>query len=159
MTVPVDGRLTSLDLLNIALAGDEVMYIVSPGNAAQGNSYRVTTSVLAAFFAAFPALNTTIITAGATLASPYQVETTDTRILFNKTLSSDSYAVLPLSGSMASPGGVLFKDLKGDAGTHPITVTFTGGQLCDGLSQVQIASAYGSFTINPIPGGSGWFLS
>ena len=159
LAVPLDGRITSQNVLNLTLTGGEVMEIVSPGNAAQGNTYQVTTGYLAAFFAAFPALNTDIIKAGATLASPFAVETTATRVLFNKTLASASYALLPLSESMAYSQPVLFKDLKGDAATNPITVSFSGGELCDGLSQVQIANAYGWVTINPIPGESGWFMT
>lgn len=155
---PIDGRITSLQVLNIALAGGEVMEIVSPGTAAAGNNYQVTTATLAAFFAAFPVLNTEDITAGATIASPYAVETTDTQILFNKTLASASFAVLPSSSSMAYPFGVLFKDLKGDAGTNPITITFTGGQLCDGLASISITDDYGWVKIFPVIGGSAWYV-
>src|ERR1017187_6121311 len=128
LAIPLDGRITSQNALDLALAGDEVMEIVSPGNAARGNTYQVSTAVLAAFFAAYPFLNTEIIKAGATSISPYDVETTDTRVLFNKTLASASFAVMPLSASMAYPFGVLFKDIKGDAGTNPITITFSGGE-------------------------------
>ena len=157
--VPLDGRLTSQNILGPPLTGGEVMEIVSPGNAAQGNTYQVTTDVLAAFFAAFPALNTDIITAGATSISPFAVETTATRVLFNKTLGSASYAALPLVASMAYSQPVLFKDLKGDAATNPITISFTGGQLCDGLATLQITTAYGWVTINPVPGGSSWYMT
>lgn len=157
--VPTDGRMTSFNPLPIPLGGGELLWIVSPGNAAQGNLYNVTTGVLAPFFAAYPALNTELLTAGATLVSPYPVATTDTRILFDKTLGSASYAVLPLSSSMAYPLGVLFKDIKGDAATNNITISFSGGQLCDGLSTVVINNAYGWVTINPIPGGSGWYVT
>ena len=159
VAVPQDGRLTSFTPLNLPLTGGELIYSVSPGNAALGNSYNVTTEVLAAFFAAFPFLNTEEILAGATLASPYAVQTTDTRVLFKKTLASASYAVLPLAASMAYPYGVLFKDLKGDAATNPITISFSGGELCDGLSIIEIFDAYGWVTINPVPGGGAWFLS
>ena len=135
------------------------MYVVSPGNAALGNSYQVTTETLALFMAAFPFLNTTVIKLGATLASPYLVEPTDTRILFNKTTPSATYAVLPLAASMAYPYPVLFKDLKGDAYTNNITITFAGGEKCEGQTEVVIENAYGWANINPIPGGGGWFLS
>ena len=159
VAIPTDGRLTSQNVLAGPLTGGEVTWIVSPGNAALGNTYQVTTEVLAAFCAAFPVLNTTLITSGATVGSPYAVETTDTRILFNKTLASASYAVLPLSGALVYPFGIFFKDIKGDADTNPITITFSGGQHCDGLSSIQITTAYGWVTINPIPGGSGWYMS
>ena len=159
MQVPLDGRLTSLTVLNLPLGGSEVMEIVSPGTAAAGNNYQVTTAVLAAFMAAFPVLNREYIISGATLASPYQVETTDTQVIFNKTIASASYATLPLSGSMAYPFGILFKDLKGDANTNNITINFSGGQLCDGQSSIVIRNAYGWVTIYPSPAGNGWFLT
>ena len=158
VAIPLDGRITSQNILSGPLTGGEVQEIVSPGNAAQGNTYQVTTAVQAAFYSAFPALNTEIITAGATSISPYQVAITDTRILFNKTLGSASYAVVPLAASMEYPLGIFFKDLKGDAATNAISVTFTGGQLCDGLSTITITDAYGWFTIFPVPGGTSWYM-
>lgn len=157
MAIPLDGRMTSFDPVPTPLTGTELMWMVQPGNAAQGILYNVTVDVIAVFAAAFPFLNTTIITAGATNVSPYLVATTDTRILFNKTLGSASFAVLPTASSMAFPFGILFKDLKGDAATNPITITFSGGQLCDGQSSVVIDNAFGWVTINPVPGGGAWF--
>lgn len=159
VTVPPDGRLTSQQLLTTPLDGTEVMYIVSPGTAAAGNSYQVTTLFLATYFAALPTINTTVITAGATLADPYDVLVTDSKILFNKTIQSASYAVLPLADSMTYPFEVLFKDIQGDAGTDPITITFTGGELCDGMSEIVIGNPYGWAAITPIPGGGGWYQS
>ena len=159
VAIPLDGRITSQNPLAGPLTGGEVMEIVSPGNAAQGNTYQVTTTVLAQFFSGYPSLNTETITAGATSGSPYMVETTDTKILFNKLLGSPSYAVLPLSGSLINAQPIMFKDLKGDAATNNITISFSGGQLCDGLSEVVISTAYGWFIINPIPAGSGWYLA
>ncbi len=157
LTTPADGQITSLTLLSPPLTGGEVQEIVSPGNAAAGNSYQVTIATLAAFYAAFPFLNTENITAGATLVSPYSVETTDTTILFNKTIGSASYAVLPSAGSMLYPFPILFKDFKGDAETNNITISFTGGQLCDGQSQVTITNDYGWVRIAPGPGGGSWY--
>lgn len=135
------------------------MEIVSPGNAALGVTYQVTTAILAAFMSSFPFLNTEFITAGATLVTPYNVLTTDTRILFNKIIGSPSYSVLPLASTMTYGGGVLFKDLKGDASTNNITISFTSGELCDGLSQIIINNDYGWVTVNPVPGGGSWYLT
>jgi hypothetical protein len=157
MTVPLDGRITSLDVLTGTLTGDEVMEIVSPGNAELGNNYQVTLALLATYFGN-SSMSTTIILSGATLISPYDILITDTRILFNKTVSSASYAVAPLASLMTS-SGVLIKDLKGDAGTFPITVSFTGGELCDGLSEITVENAFGWTTINPTPSGGSWYLS
>jgi hypothetical protein len=157
--VPLDGRLTSLQVLNIPLGGGEVMEIVSPGTAAAGNNYQVTTAVLAAFFAAFQALNREDITSGATLATPYNVLPTDTQLLLNKSIGSPSYVVFPSAGSMAYPFGVLVKDLKGDAATNNITISFSGGQLCDGQSSIVLQNNYDWVTINPAPGGGAWFMT
>ena len=152
--VPVDGRITSLQALNLPLAGGEVMEIVSPGNANLGNNYQVTTAALAAFFAAFPFLDTTLVTAGST----YNMLTTDTLILVDKTIGSPTSIVVPLAGSMAFPFPVTIKDGKGDAATNNITLTFTGGQLVDGQSSLVIDNAYGWVTINPFPvTGASWY--
>ncbi len=64
--IPLDGRITSLQVLIPALAGDEVLEIVSPGNASLGNSYQVSTDVLAAFFGANIALEADSILANPT---------------------------------------------------------------------------------------------
>ena len=152
--VPLDGRITSLEVLNLALSGGEVMEIVSPGTAALGNNYQVTTAVLAAFYAAFPFLETTLVTAGST----YNMLTTDTRIVVDKTIGSPTSIVAPLASAMAYPFPVIIKDGKGDAGTNNITITFTGGQKIDGQSSIVIDNAYGWVTINPFPvTGASWY--
>ena len=43
-------------------------------------------------------------------------------------------------------------------GRRGITITFTGGQLCDGLSSIVISDAYGWVKIFPVPGGSAWYV-
>jgi hypothetical protein len=159
LIIPLDGRITSQNILSGPLTGGEVQEIVSPGNAAQGNTYQVSTATLAAFYSSFPFLNTELITAGATSISPYLVQATDTRILFKKTISSASYAVCPLASAMEYGQSVFFKDLRGDAATHNITVSFTGGELCDGLSQMLITGPYGWISITPAPGGGSWYQS
>lgn len=156
---PLDGRLTSLEVLNIALSGDEVMEIVSPGNAEFGNNFQVTTANLAGFFASFPFQFRTVITTGATLASPYPIAITDTQILFDKLIASDSYAVAPLASAMQYPFPVLIKDYNGAAGANPITISFTGGELCDGLTNLTISNPYGWVRINPAPSGGAWYQS
>jgi hypothetical protein len=153
--VPQDGRMTSFQALPFPLNGGELMWIGSPGNAAEGNLYNVTTDVLAAFFSAFPALNTEIVTAGST----YNVQTTDTRILVDKTLGSPTSIIFPLSNTMQFQQPVLIKDIKGDAFTNNITISFSGGQKCDNQTTIPINNNYGWTWINPIPGGSGWYQS
>lgn len=155
--IPLDGRITSLQVLDLALTGGEVIEIVSPGNAEAGNNYQVTLTSLALFFASIPFTTAVTILDGATLADPYDVLITNNRILFNKTIGAPSYTVLPASETMLYPFPLLFKDLKGDADVNPITISFSGGQLCDGLDHLTIENPYGWFTVNPIPGGGGWF--
>jgi hypothetical protein len=159
LTVPLDGRITSQNVLGAPLNSSAVMEIVSPGNAAQGNTYQVTLLVLAAFFSAFPSLNTEVILAGATSISPYDVQATDTRILFKKTLGSASFALCPLAASMLYGQPVLFKDALGDAFTNNITINFTNSEQCDGQSSLVIDNAYGWIEITPLPGGGGWYQS
>jgi hypothetical protein len=148
--IPQDGRLTSFNTLTGPLTGSEVIYIVSPGNAAQGNSYQVSTLTLAQYFSAFTFGSPTIITTG----TAYNSIATDTRILINKTIGSATSIVLNTSQLYILP--VLVKDLKGDSETNPITVTFSGGQLLDGLSQVVINNPFGYFWFNPLASG-GWY--
>ena len=159
LVTPQDGRITSQNVLAGPLTGGEVQEIVSPGNAAQGNTYQVTTAVLAAFYSAFSALNSVTLTTGATLASPYAVLTTATCVLFNKTVGSASYAQLPLAATMLYGQPVLFKDLKGDTVANPITISFTGGELCDGQATIVINTAYGHVALTPVPGGGAWYQS
>jgi len=156
--VPLDGRITSLPGLTGSLTGGEVMEIVSPGNAQNGNNYQVTTAALAVFFSSYPSFNTTLIQSGATLANPYQVQPNNTRILLDKTIGSPSYIQFPTAASMAAPGPVLVKDFIGDAATNNITISFSNGELCDGLSELIIENAYGWVVINPGPIGGAWYL-
>lgn len=157
--VPVDGRITSLQSAG-TLLGDEVFEVVQPGNAAKGNSFQVTLLTIAGFFVTNPFLNSAVvITSGATLASPYLVQSLDTRILFNKTVGAASYATCPLASAMTYKNGIFFKDLKGDADTNPITINFTSGQLCDGLSDVTITVPYGYIEIFPTPAGTAWYIA
>lgn len=155
--IPLDGRITSQNVLSSPLDGTEAMEIVSPGNATQGNTYQVTTAALAAFMSAFPILNAETITTGATAGIPYNVQTTDTLILFEKVIPSASYTVLPLAATMVYPFGVTFKDISGNANTYPITILFTNGELCDGLSQLVIEDNYGWVSILPVRGGGAWY--
>lgn len=157
LVVPIDGRITSQNVLTAPLDETAVMEVVSPGNAANGNTYQVSLLTLAAFFASYPALNTTIITTGATSIVPYAVLTTDTRILFNKTVGAASFVTCPLAANMQYQTGILFKDAKGDAATNTINIRFTAGELCDGQSVIVIGSNYGWVGIAPYPGGGAWY--
>ena len=77
--------------------------------------------------------------------------------LLTQVLVASTY---PLEVTLASrwleqPGN---KDLKGDADAHNITVTFSGGQLADGLASVVIATKYGAYWFNPLASG-GWYIT
>lgn len=154
--VPVDGRLTSLEVLNISLTGSEVMEIVSPGNAEFGNNFQVTTAVLGAYFASFQFQGATVVK-----VSPYIMLTTNTRLLVDLTTPGPCSILVPLAADMLAPFPVLIKDLAGiaDPDTNPITITFTDGEQIDGLDQLQITNPYGWVTINPTPGGGSWYQS
>ena len=122
------------------------MEVVQPNVA----NYSITTALLAALLNAYAYVNT-IVKSGAT----YNVKTTDTRVLINKTVGSSTSVVLGLSANQPVP--VLVRDLKGDASSNNITVTFTGGQLCDGQSSFVITTDFGGFVFNPLATG-GWYL-
>jgi hypothetical protein len=99
----------------------------------------------------------TVIVAGATLGSPYDLLPSDVAVLFKKSIGSASYAVLPLAADMDSLDPVLFKDVNGDAATNNITFSFSGGELCDGQSEVIVDSNYGWVRLAPLPGGGAWY--
>lgn len=149
--IPFDGRIPSLSTLTTTLVGSEMMYIVSPGNNAYGNSYNITLNYLAGFFSSFPQLNSALVTSG----SAYQVQSTDTRVLIDKTIGSATSVVFPAASTLKYGQSVLVKDLKGDAATNPITITFSGGQLCDAEATIIINNPYGWVYITPLPSVSG----
>lgn len=123
--------------------------IVSPGTAASGVNYGITLAQLAVLIPAI-AFTPTFVLAG----TAYNSVGTDTRILVNKSIGSATSIVLASSTLYSQP--VLVKDLNGDSATNPITVTFSGGQTLDGLSQVVINNSFGYFWFNPIAAG-GWY--
>lgn len=154
--IPLDGRLTSLQVLNITLAGGEVMEIVSPGNAEEGDNFQVTTAVLAAYFASYPFVTGRVVVT----STPYSIGALILQVLVDLAVAAPVSIVAPLAASMTYPYPVLIKDFGGDASdVNPITVTFTGGELCDGLSDLTITNPYGWVRINPNPSGGGWYQS
>lgn len=157
-TVPVDGRITSLSSLT-TIDGSEAMYIVSPGNAAEGNSFQVMPSVIAAYIMALIWADPVVITDGATGSSPYEVQPEDTVILVNKTASEATSILFPEASTMNTLSPVFIKDAKGDAATYNITLSFSSGELCDGATNLFIQVAYGWVTVVPYPGGGSWYQS
>lgn len=139
------GQMTDLPAFPGTFTGNELMEIVSPGTV-QGINYAVRMQVLANYLISLQASPTFVIS-GAT----YNSVATDTAILVNKTIGSNTSVVLLISQSYSLP--ILVKDLKGDAATHPITVTFTSGQLMDGLASVVINNPYGWVRFSPLMAG------
>lgn len=149
------GQMTDLPEFVGPFDGTELFEIVAPGNVTEGINYAVTADLLAAFIGQVQALPT-IITSGATVGSHYAALVTDTRILLNKTIASASYIDL---GSATARGvlPIMVRDLKGDANTNNISVSFTG--TADGLSSpIVIDAPYGGWVFNPLPNGN-WYLT
>lgn len=145
------GQMTDLPAYPGGFDLTALMEIVSPGNVVSGVNYAISFAQLAAIIGpAFIYPSPTFILAGAT----YNSVATDTRILVNKSIGSATSVVLLSSASYGQP--VLVKDIKGDADINPITVTFSGGQKMDNLTNVPINSPYGYFWFNPLAAG-GWY--
>lgn len=151
----VGGTMTSLPAYaGTVFVGTELMEIVSPGNAAEGVNWQITTAQLAALLNGFSYVNT-IITSGAVIGNPYIVPVNVTRVLVDK--ATPSATEIEFLASANYPMPVLVRDILGDASGNPITVTFANGETCDGLSSVQISSDYGGYVFNPLKTG-GWYL-
>ena len=124
-----------------------LLEIVSPGNVVSGVNYRITIAQLALIVGSGSSAALTIVQSGAT----YNSVQTDARILVNKTIGSPTTIALLAASSYFQP--VLVKDLKGDAGTNNITVTFPG--TFDGdASPLTINTNYGWIWFNPLPTGN-----
>jgi hypothetical protein len=150
LIIPIDGRLTSQNVLTGPLTGGEVMPIVSPGNAAQGNSYQVTTLIIAQYAAIF-AFTPTII------ATTYNSVATDTRILINLNPVNPITVTLLSSASYIQP--VLIKDIGGTlTNVNTATIDFSGGQTADGLASITLSNAYAGIWLNPLASG-GWYIT
>lgn len=140
------GQMT--DLPSYPGTGDltALMEIVSPGNVEEGVNYAISLAELALIIGG-GGNSPTFVTSGST----YDSVATDTRILVDKTVGSPTTINL-LGGALYSQR-VLVKDLKGDAATNPITVTFPG--TFDGVaSPLTINTNYGWIWFNPLAAGN-----
>ena len=148
------GQMTDLPEYDGGYDPTALMEIVAPGNEEAGVNYSISLSVLVGFISggiAFPV----IITEGATVSDPYEAEVTDLRVLLNKTVSSTSYVNIGSGSERDAP--IMVRDLKGDAATYNIIVSFDG--TCDGMaSPITISAPYGGYTFNPLPDGN-WYLT
>ncbi len=139
------GQMTDLPAYPGTLDLTALMEIVSPGTAANGVNYAITLAQLALIIGSGGA--PTFVLSGAT----YNSVATDTRILVNKTIGSPTTIALLGGASYFQP--VLVKDVKGDAGTNNITVTYPGTY--DGnASPLIISSNYGWIWFNPRASGN-----
>lgn len=92
-----------------------------------------------------------------TAAGVYNPLTTDTYLLIKRVTPAAGGVKLPLASSRAGIPMVI-KDIAGDGLTHNTTVTFTGGETCDGQASIVINTNYGGYNFAPLPGGN-WTIS
>lgn len=146
------GQMTDLpEFTGTSFDGTELFEVVAPGSAALGINYRITSQQLATLLQLLVGGAPTFVINEAV----YNSVPTDTRILVDNTAPQSTSIVLDASADYSFP--VLVKDLDGLASdTDPITVTFSGGELMDGLSQVVINNPYGYMWFNPLAAG-GWY--
>ncbi len=143
------GQMTDLPAYPGTFDLTALVEVVSPGTASGGVNYAATFAQLIQIIGS--GYNPTFVTSGAT----YNSVATDTRILVNKTVGSATTVALLASTNYAQP--VIIKDIKGDADSNNITVTFAGTY--DGVaSPVTISVQYGWVTMNPLPNGN-WYAT
>ena len=139
------GQMTDLPVYPGTQDFTALMEVVSPGNVTSGVNYAINLGQLADIIGngGLP----TIITSG----SVYNSVQSDVRILVNKTVGSPTTIAL-LAASLYFQS-VLVKDVKGDAATNNITITFPGTY--DGIaSPLVINTNYGFIWFNPLPTGN-----
>lgn len=136
--------ITSLPVAT-SLDGSEIVPLV------QGGTTKRSTVIAIAVFAANASTQhaPTFVVSG----SVYNSVATDTAIMIDLPIAAAISVVLLSAQSYAFP--VLVKDFNGHAAdATPITVTFSGGQTMDGLTQVVINNPYGFFIFNPLRTGN-----
>ncbi len=142
------GQMTDLPAYPGTLDLTALFEIVSPGTAAAGVNYNITTLQLAALLFGGQFSSPKIITTGTTYASV----ATDTRILSNLTVAAPFTLTMLSSASYTQP--ILIKDIAGNWGaTNTFTINFSGGQHVDGLSSLVFSSPYQWTTLNPLAAG------
>lgn len=147
-----DIPISSLPLA-IGLTADDNFVIVQGGT-----TKRAPLSLIASFINPAGTGASVIITTGATVGVPYTVTTGISKVLVDKTVGAASYILL---NQASTYGGlpILIKDIKGDAATNNIHISFSNGELIDGLSQLLLTTNYAWVQITPFPLGGGWYLS
>jgi hypothetical protein len=136
--------------------GTERMPIIIPDTTVStGFTNRAITLAELSTLVPFGAFPPTILTSGATTGSPYAATATDFLILVNKTVSANTGILFPTSVGRVLP--ILVKDLKGDAATYNIHVTFTGGQSADAQTDYTLIGNYVWQWFYPYSGG--WYAA
>lgn len=149
------GQMTDLPEYDGPFDPTALIEIVAPGNEAEGVNYSLTLLLLAQYLIA-SIYAPTIIEDGATIVDPYEALVTDQRLLVNKTVGAATYIDL---GSPADRvyTPIMVRDLKGDAESNNITVSFNG--TVDGLaSPIVISTNFGGYVFNPLATGN-WYLT
>jgi hypothetical protein len=142
------GQMTDLPSYPGGIDLTALVEIVSPGTAAAGVNYSITSLALAALLNGAQFGAPTIIKAGPSYASV----ATDTRILSNLTLAGALTVTMLASSSYAQP--ILIKDIAGNvSAVNTLTINFSGGQLMDGLPSVTLTSPYQWIWLNPLASG------
>jgi hypothetical protein len=139
--------------LAIGLTADDEFVVVQGGT-----TKRVTLPTIASFINPTGSGVSAVISSGATPGSPYVVAPGIAKVLVDKTTGAATGILL---NQASSYGGVpiLIKDIKGDAATNNITISFSNGELVDGLSSLTLETNYAWVEITPYPLGGGFYLS
>ena len=151
------GQMTDLPVFSGTFDGTELFEVVAPGNEANGVNYRITSALLASLLTAVSS-QPVILQSGQFNApgNPYIVPITVTKVYVNKTPGEPTYIrFLAAAGYLAD---ILVCDIAGTADVGNITVTFTSGELANGIAPIPIATAYGGFFFRPVTTLAKWIL-
>lgn len=91
-----------------------------------------------------------------TAAGAVTVTNADDIVLINKTVGAPTTVNLAAAATFTRP--IKIVDLKGDAGTNPITIDPNGAETIVGLSTWVIGNNQGSIEITANPTGTGWYI-
>lgn len=123
--------------------GQEVLPMVTTGDPATAENVGLTSAQLMAFLSGVS--SPTILADAAAYASV----ATNLTILVDNTGALTTTITLLAAADYSAP--ILIKDIGGFAsGPNPISLVFTGGELCDGAAQVDIDAAYGWVVLVPL---------
>lgn len=150
------GQMTDLPPFSgTSFDGTELLEIVSPGTAANGVNYAITTLILATLLSGLRS-GQIVIAQGqfSSPGSPYVVPTSMSRIYVNKATPEPTY--IQFGAANLQLADVLIKDIAGtsDGVGNSIFCTVTA----DGLVNPSIAFPYGGFFFRPITSLNTWTL-